>query len=302
MNLSLFIFCLITVFSISGNSASRFNEKIDFKDNQYSHHFEKTLIFGHSISSNLLDKIPIIRFQYGESPGDVLAKQYAQKQPLANISEGSGTMETGLYKIYRLLNNIDASEPKWYQRPIESEHLSSKKLNHLFNQATAMVGIDAFYMSVVFNECRDYAQGALENTLHRLVQKAFHNQKILILGNVPKEDWSKVKLLSRMIVQNKNESCRKRINSALKKACFPQLGCYIVDLEKIVSDLNTDGHLTLNDGRKILQKGKFLFREYNEVRPDGINLSPLGTEYVVEQILESMKVKPAWTPNSLIHP
>lgn len=251
-----------------------------FKDRRFADVFSKTLVFGHSISSGLMAKVtsPFA----ADGPGSVLAKKYAKSSPVGNIAEGIGTMETGLTKMWRWVEQVDDTDG-------DSRRISY--MNELFDKSTAIVGVDAFYMSVVFNECEDYGSANINWVIDKFVQKSYDAGKVLVLGSVPKEDYSKVKLVAKMVVKHENESCRQMINSALYYSCQPSRNCYINDIEGIVAELNTTGKLTLNDGTVLLASTGFPFYS-NEARPDGINLSERGVQVLVEDILEKLAANP----------
>ncbi len=57
--------------------------RYDFSNRSFTSVFENTLIFGHTVSGNFLRGI----MARAEGPGDVLAKYYAGREPIGNISE-----------------------------------------------------------------------------------------------------------------------------------------------------------------------------------------------------------------------
>lgn len=256
----------------------------NFQDRRFADVFKKTLIFGHSISSGLMASVRVFQ-PYGEGPGTILSKNYAKRDPLANMSEGIGNMETGLTKMYRWVEQQDDTDAS------EGDNRRISVMNKYFDEATAIVGVDALYMTVVFNECEDYGSNLMYFTIDRFVDKSYRAGKVLILGSVPKEDWSKATLLTQAVLKNENESCRQTVNKILANACRPDRNCYINDVEGIVHTLNTKHQLILKDGTVLLENTGFPFYN-NEVRPDGINLSERGVQALVEDILERMGTNP----------
>ena len=125
--------------------------------------------------------------------------------------------------------------------------------------------------------------------------------KVLILGNVRSEDWNKVAFVPRLVLKNNNETCRQQVNKSLRQYCTPEQNCYVVDLDKIVYALNTTGELVLKSGQRVSGNRFHLF---NEVRLDGISLSPWGVQVIVEDVLKSLSANPprALTNNLLQKP
>jgi len=259
--------------------------KYRFEDRRFKEIFSQTLIFGHSISSNLRHRFSTA---YGAGPGNILAEKYAQVPPLANIAEGAGTMETGLSKMARWIRNEqDTDAAPGADRDINV-------MNRHFDNSTVLVGIDALYMSVVFNECEDYGDRQVSAIIENFVRKSYEADKVLILGNVPKENWDQAAPAARWILKNDNEQCRQVINRALGRACTPERNCYLTDLAALVDTLNTTGQLVLKDGTVLKddpsQLGRVLGRR--QVRPDGINMSQQGIQVIVEDILARMDKNP----------
>ncbi|MGE0525835.1 MAG: hypothetical protein AB7G93_12930 [Bdellovibrionales bacterium] len=228
---------------------------------------------------------------YGEGPGTILARTYGQEEPLANIAEGIGYMETGFSKMYRWA-------PPVYETRLEPDPMMDK----LFQESTAIVGVDALYMSAVkdFNDC-EYGERTIRDTLERFVNKSYQAGKILILGTVPKEDPTKMSTAAKLVVGDQIEACRQILNKALRDACepvgpsgerAPSRNCYIVDIEALVSRLHATGQLELNDGTILKESPGFSSFFVNEVRPDGVNLSERGVQVLVEKILDRLEAYP----------
>lgn len=266
------------------------NANYHFDDPRFTKTFEKTLIFGHSISSELFTYW--MPWSYGEGPGTVLSRDYANKPPLRNIAEGFAInhiadMETGLEKMHRWVKGIDyVSEDEIYSR---RENRSIKNMNKWFDESTAIVGVDALYFLDRYNFC---SKGwPIKEILDAFIEKTYRANKTLILGSVPKEDPTKLTWLARQswIIPPQNEHCRQFVNTALRDTCTADRNCFIVDLEFIVHTLNTEGSWTLKDGTVLHTKKHRHLHEFNEIRPDGVNLSPRGTQIIVEDILRQLK-------------
>lgn len=261
-----------------------------FSDRRFADVFKKTLSFGHSVSSDFMHQSVL----NPGGAGTMLATRYAQLEPLANISEVAGIMETGLSKMLRWNDQIQDTRAK----PDSNRDLN--KMNSLLNEATVIIGIDALYMSVAFNECASYSD--IPDILKTFVTNAARDGKVTILGNVPKENRAQFSWLARQAIPAMNEGCRRDMNLALKNACTYELNCYVVDLEKMVEQLNTTGKLTLNEGTELVDD--YTPKGRRDVRWDGVNLTDRGVQYLVENILNDMAAHPAQAidPKSLTKP
>lgn len=182
-------------------------------------------------------------------------------------------LESGLRKIFRWTYQYD-------DKSLASRRLSF--MNNAYELSTAIVGVDAFYMAATQGfdgECDEYS---VERTMDHFTQKTFRDGKVLVLGNVPLEDYSGFSLANRIAIFPQDETCRQRINTALTNFCTAERNCYVVDLETAVKELNRDGYLYLNDRS----------RPWTNIRPDGVNLGDRGVQYVVEKVLNAMHASP----------
>ena len=279
----IFISCLSQL-SLAQGVVEVGRAKYRFEDRRFADVFKNSLIIGHSISSGLMRNIDAT---YGKGPGNVLAEDYAEVPVLANIAEGVGTLETGLSKMNRwILNEQDRAAKAGSDRDI---HV----MNRHFERSSVIVGVDALYMAASFNECEDYGDQGLVSILDQFVQKTHSADKVLILGNVPKEDRSTFSSLAKLVLPEMNESCRQLINSALVQSCTTERHCYIVDLESLVNTLNRTGQLVLKDGTILKDNPSFLGRLMGrQVRPDGVNMSDQGVQVIVEEILGKLAANP----------
>jgi hypothetical protein len=313
---------VIVALILFGTNAS-FAEDVHYKgavyhfddQHRFASFFDRTLIFGHSISSNLRSYfhwIPADGYfaTYGEGPATVLSRIYAGKEPLVNISEGAGFPgpESGLDKMSRWVNN-EQYVKEWHS--LEGDGVLSKtgdafvqagsmawnkvrtgrdinKMNQWFEQSSAIVSVDALYLVDRFNQCSDYGAQGLRDTISGFIDKAYQANKVLIIGNVPKEDPNTITWLANTILPPQNEYCRKMVNRALE-ACTTEKNCYLVNLESIVNTINTTGKWTLQDGTVLLAKNS---AGKNEIRPDGVNMTPGGTQILVEDILRRLSANP----------
>lgn len=275
---------LFFVFFSAVANANTLNQE----DKRFAPYFERTMVFGHSITSGLMNKI-FLGFRYGEGPANILVREYAKGSISSNISEGLGLpMESGFDKIVRL-NTGQEGDVEWYQPWMG--HRNIKVMQKAYSEATAIVSVDAFYMDVAFNSCEYLNPRYIQDHISRFVQKAHGDGKLVVLANVPDEDWSKTKPVARLAARNQwNEDCRKTFNYALKAACLPQFNCHILDMEKIVRDLNATDKITLKNGKSYhANYNSYFWWLTNRVRPDGVNVSPAAAQFMAEQILATIQ-------------
>ena len=183
------------------------------------------------------------------------------------------TLEAGLNKIQRLVDQIDDDSAPSHRLDF---------MNRVYERSTVIVGVDALYLNATtsFDNCADID---VNDVLNRFVRKTFNDGKVVILGTVPKEDYDSFSILNRLALYPQIESCRQEINQVVRQVCTPEQNCYVVDLEKMVADLARDRYLTLYDGTRLSPV---------QVRPDGVNLSNRGTQFIVEDILGSLMRNP----------
>lgn len=253
-------------------------------------YFEHTLIMGHAISTGLMRGIMGHRF--GESPADILSRDYVGKGQSTNIGEGAGLdIESGYAKIYRMNFNMQNEFEPWEQLRPSTKYRDIELMKKAYAKATAIVGVDLFYMDVAFNTCASEHPVAIRNNLRAFIEQAHADGKLVILGNVPNEDWTKTKPIARLIVKQKwSESCRKIFNAALQAECRPELNCHILNMEKIVDDLNRTDKITLKNGKSYhANYNSYFWWLTNQVRPDGINVSQPGAQHLAEQMLDTIE-------------
>lgn len=278
-------------------------------DRSLTPYFSNVMIFGSSISSDLAYLRSIGHYAYGfsQGPASLIAKHYQSK--VTNVSEGWGIyldlkvttlgsgQETGLDKITRFLNPRDGYSPH-----STSDSRNGLKLRQIFSRASAIISIDAFYMAVAFNQCREFRPGDIERKVRDFVQAAKEDNKILVLGNVAKEDWKKVSWIARQIIEHNNESCRQEINAVLSRQCTVERNCYLIDMEEIVANLNTTGKLVFGNGLQVVGHRNMLI-EGTQIRPDGINIGPAAGYFLAEKILTAIRDNPPMTtPSPLRQP
>lgn len=168
------------------------------------------------------------------------------------------------------------------------ETLLTGQNRNSFLRANTVFGIDAFYWDAVYNQCGFGNGFGVEETIKKLIQQARANHTNLVLGNVPHENPNNVLIDSETLGidglwYKPEDSCVSSINETLKVNCRKSDGCYIIDMEKIVSTLNSGGTLQLQNGQRY---------SLYQIRPDGVHLSVYGSKYIQEQIIEALESAP----------
>jgi hypothetical protein len=157
----------------------------------------------------------------------------------------------------------------------------------LFDKATLLVGVDAFYWDAIWNKCDGPDYGP-EGILRMLIREAKRTGKVVVLGTVPQEIPVNVRIDSRRtgvkgLWQTPNPSCVRSLNRTLHQYCTPDQNCYLVDLKAFVDDLNCGIKIKLKDGSEY---GLF------ELRPDGVHQSDAGARAIAEKIIEAFERNP----------
>ena len=236
--------------------------------------FEKTIIIGASISANtmqLMGPLASIAFgepiQFGESPADLFLRCLSGAGTLLNLSAKFG--------------NPSGSE--------QIVTLFGERRDEL-DESTAIVGIDAFYWDASWKYQSAPARVA------KLIAYAAQKRKILVLGTVPLENpdhvkWERIAPLIKNMLAARgqyfwvkpDEEIAGEINTVLREQWLPAQGCFTIDLASMAKTLNAGGALSLADG-----SGPF---GLYQMRPDGVHLSPQGSEYVAQRIAERLRAK-----------
>jgi hypothetical protein len=206
---------------------------------------------------------------FGLSPVRYLVKSVAGRAGLSKVTYISeffpnGEDSLGSTQIVRMLNGSE--------RP-------------LFDQASLIVGVDAFYWDAISDNCGP----GLDQTITALIERARDAGKTLILGTVPIEDPAKVRINSDAIGINMwwppVPECAIRINQLLNRRCTEANRCLVVDLAAAVARLNAGESLPLGDG------GRY---DYYQMRPDGVHLSDKGSRYVAELMVTELRKTATW--------
>lgn len=209
---------------------------------------------------------------FGLSPVRYLVKKYAGKSGLKNIKY------VGSY--------ITNSEKDLGSSQIQS--LLDGERRALFDSATILVGVDAFYWDAIWGNCGYGTDTGAEAVIPRLVDEAKRLGKIVILGTVPLENPANVKIDSNRtgvggLWYAPNPRCAESINQTLAEYCKPTDNCYIADLHAAVEDLNCGKKLPMRDGTS--------YGHY-EFRPDGVHMSDKGARYISELMMTALEAHP----------
>lgn len=188
----------------------------------------------------------------------------------------------------------------------EEEHLGSNQIDSMlsggkrakkFESASLIVGVDAFYWDAIWNTCEEYAgtMHSPENQIRSLILEARERKKFLILGNVPIENPANVRISSdRTGVENlwypPEPSCAASINETLKDLCTYENNCYILDMKKMVDDINCGVAMKTWNGSEY---------KYFDLRSDGVHLSLWGSRYISEQLYELLAARPPVCPEGI---
>lgn len=174
-----------------------------------------------------------------------------------------------------------------------------------FRKSSIILGVDLFFWDTVVNSCglgneRKFTtlrgpsdkmrrRGDVEFMIQRLTSRAAEEQKILILGEIPRLDPSKFVLEGKKMFGvigpfsiKQHPACLEAINAELRKDCKVDRGCYLIDLKPELHRLDRGGKLELD--------GKELGRE--EILPDGVHLSKYGSELAFRKLRDIFGAQP----------
>jgi hypothetical protein len=261
--------------------------------------FKKTIVIGASISAETLlhlDRksrafIKAANFFGGgvSSLSSIGMNKTYGKSPIRFLTEDLGAGEIILNTAAR------------FTLPLGTDQLSTLPENDAFKDATAIVGIDAFYWNAAYAKYRspDSDRSTCDddelNQIRYFLWMAASKHQTVVLGNVPHEDANKIAYLQTrlgrfMMKDTPDPECADKINSLLKSDCLTTNSCYIVDMDARVQNLLA-GNLEEYNGKKF---------SYYDIRPDGIHVSPVGSKLIANEILKLLADHPPFCdqPNS----
>jgi hypothetical protein len=256
--------------------------------------------FGASVTQATFNTIPGMRsFVWGiETYGNWFGEQQALKfnSPLKNYRARSFGPSPVQYLVEQLggkRNQITyiASYTTDKTADLGSSQILSLiegERKPLFEKATMLVGVDAFYWDAIWDNCGYGRVHGAENTIPALISEAKRMNKVVVLGTIPQEIPVNVRIDSQRtgvkgLWYAPNIRCAQSLNRTLAQYCTPAQNCYLVDLKKFVDDLNCGMKVKLKDGS-----------EYSlfELRPDGIHQSDAGARAIAERIIDALEQDP----------
>ena len=213
---------LLTQIAFAGVNSYNYPLIEDYK--KYSCVFENTVIVGNSVSSGLMDFFDPKDYNFagtttkdlqkrfrargsfpedinGDSPARVLLDQYYGLEPKADISKGIGSLPTGGYFIQSFLNGENRAGEDFIQ----------------YRRASAIVGVDMFYMSAIFNEC-EYAN--FDNLISQFVNYAHANDTVLILGTIPEDNLRELRWLDDLFMMFEPKTQCSHQQFEVYNACY----------------------------------------------------------------------------------
>ncbi len=218
---------------------------------------------------------------YGPSPVEILVKDYLGWQGLKNINY------IGAY-FTQSENDLGSAQ---VQALLHGDKVS------LYEQASLLVGFDAFYWDAIHGNCGGDA--GVESIIRELIERSKSRGQTLILGTVPFENPATVRIASvRTGVHGlwyaPEVKCAARINDTLHQFCHSTNGCYLVDLKAAVGELRCGKKLRLRNGEAF---GLF------EMRPDGVHMSDVGSRFLAEMAMDALEKDPPScnAPSSPVH-
>ena len=185
----------------------------------------------------------------------------------------------------------------------------ARRIKRRLERSSALVGMDMFYFSGGFNDCRYYRNygGGARGMIRDFIQYTSEQGLPLFLGTVPLEDPEQVFYSNGQNiwigdvpqVNNPQQiSCVNEINGALLAHCTPANNCYLTRLDQIVEQINREGYplpaLGWQTPNVEGQEGMVLHTR-EQLRPDGLNLSHAGARILtldMESHIESPTTPP----------
>lgn len=114
--------------------------------------------------------------------------------------------------------------------------LSTKRGQSQFQNASMIGSVDGFYWAAAEKNCAKTVK-----QIDQLTDLAKKEGRVLVLGNVPIEDPNTVDFILRKAGWTPpRKECVAKFNAELKVKCKAEDQCYLLDLKKMVSDLNRE--------------------------------------------------------------
>lgn len=141
-----------------------------------------------------------------------------------------------------------------------SEILAQLKSKNI-QDYSSLVGVDLFFWDSAEIGC-----GVATENIRELTNLVKGSTTKLFLGSVPR--------LPRVPLQ----PCMNAINDALQENCKTDQNCFIVPLKATYEKLDSDGKIEFQSQ----------FYNKDQLIPDGLHLTPVGSELVADEILGSV--------------
>ena len=198
-------------------------------------------------------------------------------------------------------------------------------LHRFYEESTILLGVDALYWTGIYarnSDCTpDYSYhyvkkfesehytGSLtpliqtqnipvnvHRTIPELINNTHRDKKVLVLGTVPEEKAEFISIKEEYFpLPDDGYECIRTINTLLKTYCTPEKNCYLIDLHKMVSNLQEvllDIHGETTDNR-FDESGNIVGYDYFEMRvTDGAHLTPIGTQMLANVIKKLIRANP----------
>ncbi len=219
----------------------------------------KTFNWGEPRAQKKYSPLPGIR--YGKNPSALFVESIGGQSKGHNFAEPVTLYpsQLGSYQIEKLLKT-----PKLLYRI------------KIDQKANAILAIDLFYWDTIHNTCTEGQGLDPVHQLNALINYTVENNKFLFLSTVPFDKPSNVSIhLELSPWRPQNRGCLLQINSAIRQYCTVEVGCYYIDLYKINEEI-----LAGSFERDYLDQPVSI----DQVRPDGVHLSELGSELVAEEM------------------
>ena len=169
------------------------------------------------------------------------------------------------------------------------ESLLTGENKELFQKSSLIIGVDLFYWDAIWDLCEyeENPQSGSEFQMIKLIKATRDSGKILMLGNIPHEDASLVKVNSGVpekgIWWPQTSACVDSINQTLSRNCTIENRCYLVDMVAMPQLLGKDF-------------------SYEDIRPDGVHLSRLGSELVAKEMIKKFENNPPQCSHKKVTP
>jgi hypothetical protein len=134
-----------------------------------------------------------------------------------------------------------------------------------FDQSTIAIGIDLFFWDSLLSW--DDCDAAVDRVAGLAVAVKAKNAP-WILGRIPDLGLQ--------------QNCMDALNQKIDEVCSQDANCRLIDFEKIIQDIHTQGGLTIYGH----------FYTPTEIQPDGVHLSAVASEWLADLLYKSINQEP----------